>query len=698
MAVVALEGANSLAVPRVITRGALAAANLAAIEEEERKRAAIAVQAAPPIQGLAAIVRKHWEIARDAKRNTVEPRLIANLRARRGEYDPDKLAEIRQHGGSDVFAMLTSVKCRAAASWLRDVLGASGSEKPWGIAPTPVPELPPDITESIVQKVAMHLQQFEMQGIPVSDEELKMTMLALRDQALNEIREKAREFAERMENKMEDQLIEGGFLNALNQFIDDLVTFPSAIIKGPIVRMKPKLKWVQTPGGFELKVQDHLCLEWERVSPFDIYPSPDASGIDDGFLIERHRLSRKDLQEMIGVDGYNEDAIRLVLEEYGNGGLRDWLWEDIARADAEGKQSLEIMTNPDELIDALQYWGCVQGQKLLDAGLDRSQIPDPLKDYYCEIWVIGRYVIKAVLNYDELGRKPYYKASYEEVPGSFWGNAPPDLIKDAQQVVNAAMRALVNNMGISSGPQVWINTNRIPPGEDITELYPWKIWQGTSDPMGGGGAGDPPITFFQPDSRAAELIGIIEKFMVFADEWSGIPKYLHGENPGGGAGRTASGLSMMISNAGKSIKQVIANIDNGVLRPLLERLHYWNMKYGDDPDLKGDVQIYVRGANALVAKESAQVRRNEFLQATANPIDMQIVGIEGRAEILREAAKELDMNVDRIVPPRDVLRQKLLTQMVMQQQAQPQVGSGQELQDGSPTTDNFSPQRRPKQQ
>lgn len=683
--------------PRVISLGVMRAANLAAVQEEERKQAAVQVQAAPLIQGLAAIVRKHWEIARDAKRNTIEPRLIANLRARRGEYDPEKLAEIRQHGGSDVYAMLTSVKCRAAASWLRDVLGAGGSEKPWGIAPTPVPELPPDLVEQIVQRVAMQLQQFEMQGMPVSEDELRMTMMALRDQALNEVREKAREFSERMESKMEDQLIEGGFSYALQQFIDDLVTFPSAILKGPVVRMKPKLKWVQGQGGWTLDVQDYPCLEWERVSPFDIYPSPDSAGVDDGFLIERHRLSRKDLQELIGVDGYNEDAIRMVLQDYGGGGLREWLWEDIARADAEGKQSLEIMTNPDELIDALQYWGCVQGEKLIEAGMDRAQIPDPLKDYYCELWLVGRYVIKAVLNYDQLGRKPYYKASYEEVPGAFWGNSPPDLIRDAQQVVNAAMRSLVNNMGLASGPQVGVNVDRLPPGEDITDLVPWKIWQFTNDPMGPGSS-QQPITFFQPDSRAAELIGIIDKFMVFADEWSGIPKYLQGENPGGGAGRTATGLNLMMSNAGKSIKQVISNIDHNVLKPMLERLHFWNMRYSEDPALKGDVQVFVRGADALVAKEAAQVRRNEFLTATANPVDMQIVGVEGRAEILRETAKQLQMNTDRIVPPRDVLRQKLLAAAMMQQQQQPAPGgpspSGQELQDGSPVADNFSPPRR----
>lgn len=687
--------------PKVIQLGALRAANIAAVLEQERKAQAVQVQAAPAIQGLAALVRKHWEIARDAKRNTVEPRLVANMRRRRGEYDPDKLAEIREYGGSDVYAMLTSVKCRAAASWLRDVLMAGGSEKPWGISPTPVPDLPPDMVEEVIRRVAAPLAQAQAAGQFVSDEELKAAMLAVKDQIMNELREKGREFAERMERKMEDQLIEGGFVQALSEFIDDIVTFPSAFLKGPIVRMKPKMKWIEGPNGWEVGMEDTLVLEWERVSPFDIYPAPDASSIDDGYLIERHRLSRMDLQQLIGVEGYDEEAIRLVLDEYGKGGLRDWLWEDIGQAEVEGKNTLEMMTNPSELIDALQYWGSVQGKWLLEHGVAEDAVTDPLKEYYCEIWLIGRYIIKAVLNPDPLGRKPYYKASYEEIPGAFWGNALPDLIKDAQDVVNAASRALVNNMGIASGPQVYVNVDRLPPGEDIEAIYPWKIWQVKSDPLSANSA-QKPIEFFQPDSRAAELVAIIEKFMVFADEWSGIPKYLQGENPGGGAGRTASGLSMMMGNAAKGLKQVVANIDNKVLYPLLQRLHYWNMRYGDDPDLKGDVQIHVRGANALVAKEAAQVRRNEFLQVTANPFDMAIIGVEGRAEVLRETAKGLDLNTDRIVPPREILRQKLLMQQFMQQaqpQGQPQEAgggpsnSGQELQNGAPMTDNFSPPR-----
>jgi len=141
-----------------------------------------------------------------------------------------------------------------------------------------------------------------------------------------------------------------------------------------------------------------------------------------------------------------------------------------------------------------------------------------------------------------------------------------------------------------------------------------------------------------------------------------------------------------------------------VMRPMLVRLHFWNMRYGTDPDLKGDINIVVRGANALVAKESAQVRRNEFLAATGNPVDMQIVGLEGRAHILREVAKGLDLDTDKIVPPADVLKERQkLTEFAQAQaaaeeadkgQGTPAAGptpAGQTLMDGSPVDDRFSP-------
>ena len=673
---------------------AMSAKDLAA---EERSKAQ-AAQAQPMIKSLASYVRGRWVEARKAKEQTVEQRMFKAVRARRGEYDPDVLTKIRETGGSEIYMMLTSNKCRAAASWLRDVMLGSGSDKPWTLRPTPIPTLPPDVTEEMRQAAIDQMTTvMNTTGQMLAPTQLRKYLNELREEYLYNLQEEAKFKVRQMENKMEDQLIEGGFIKSLDQFLDDITTFPAAFLKGPIIRRKPVMKWNSgAQGGYQLTVVDDLVLEWERVDPFMIYPSPSSMGIDDGYLIERHKLRQPDLEALIGVEGYDDEAIRMVLDTYGRGGLQEWLIVDSTKAQAEGRSTVAVMQNSEHLIDALQFWGPVSGQMLLDWGLSDAEVPDKSKQYYCEAWLIGEFVIKASLNYHPLGKMPYFKASYEEVPGTFWGNSTYDLIKDCQDMCNSAARALSNNMGIASGPQVVINVDRVPAGDDITNLYPWKIHQVTSDPMGSSAK---PIDFFQPSSNVQELLTTYEKFSVLADEYSGIPRYMTGNSPSGGAGRTASGMSMLMSNANKAMKQVVQNIDTSVMTPLLERLYFYNMKYSEDNELKGDVNVVARGAIGIVAKEAAQVRRNEFLAATANPIDMQIMGIEGRATLLRETAKDLDINPDEVVPPREMLKVAQQVQAMMQQgqppmmpQGQPQgnpTNNQQALANGAPITDHF---------
>jgi hypothetical protein len=166
-------------------------------------------------------------------------------------------------------------------------------------------------------------------------------------------------------------------------------------------------------------------------------------------------------------------------------------------------------------------------------------------------------------------------------------------------------------------------------------------------------------------------MALFDKFTTMADEYSGIPRYMTGDGRAAGAGRTASGLSMLMTNAGKMITTVIKNIDLNIMEPLLQRLYYFNMRYETDPELKGDVTIVAKGASNLVARDAAQVRRTEFLAATANPVDMQIMGVEGRAAVLRETAKTLQMDTDKVVPDTDTLRQKLQAAQALASQQQP---------------------------
>jgi hypothetical protein len=680
--------------------GIMQAKPLSQLLEEERKasldRATEANNQAVVIS-LASQVRRHWEQAKIAKLD-IEREMVTAMRAKRGEYSPEMKSQLTQQGSSLIYMMLFATKARQAKALLGDVLLGAKDDKPWSLSPTPDPQIPEDIKTAILTAAMGVVAEAEMSGLPMTQEEVRVGLREVKDQITAAIVEEARVRADRASVKVEDMLAEGGFIDALDAFLDDLPVYKTCFLKGPIMRKTGTLKWVQQEDGTSTpEVTEEVKPHYERVDPLNIYPAPWSRTVQDGYLIERHKLSPAAISDLIGVEGYNEDALRQVMDQYGKGGLREWLQVDSDRATAE-QRNYTTTTTESDLIDALQYWGEIPGKLLVEWGMGEDEIPDEAKVYNAEVWLIGTWVIKAALNVDPLARRPYYASSYEMLPGAFWGNSVYDTMRDCEDMCNAAARSLANNMGIASGPQVWVNTDRLPSGENITTLFPWKIWQTTSDPMGGTA---PPVGFFQPTSNAQELMAVFDKFSVLADEVTGIPRYMAGIAGGSGeVGRTASGMSMMIGNANKTIKKTVQSIDMKVIAPAVSAAYEHLMRYSGDPDIKGDLQVVARGATSLVAKDAAAVRRSEFLTATNNPTDLQIIGAEGRAELLREAAKNLDMNTDRIVPPASVIKQRLKAQaqaaaVAAAEQAeidasqQPAPGGGRKLQNGAPVQESF---------
>ena len=654
--------------------------DLARQEQEASDRALQERQNQPVILGLAAHLRQCWDAARIAK-NPIEQKMLRALRQRNGEYEADKLKQIRAQGGSEIYMMITEVKCRAAESWLRDILLDNGSP-PWDLQATPIPELSPaqakEVQNEFAQKVLKMIEEVGQAPTPEQMSELKE--MVSQDYRFRILRE-AQARADRMKTKIQDQFAQGGWEQSFNDFITDLVTYPAAFVKGPIVRRQRTLGWKTTPTGQTIvEPIERLGPEYERVDPFRIYPEPGITNINDGYLFEHHKLTRTALSDLIGVPGYDEDAIRKVLEI---GNSQSWVNEDVEFQKAEEERKYYTHMRPTTEFDALEFWGKVSGKILREWGMSEDEVPDEAREYDANVWMVGNYVIKAVLNYDPLGEKPYAKTSFIKCPGAFWGKGIPEIIEDLQSVCNAAARALVNNMGISSGPQVEVNVERLPPNEDITTLVPWKIWQTINDPVGSSA---PAIRFTQPDSRASELMAVYEKFSRLADDHSGIPAYVYGDLNVQGAGRTSSGLSMLMGAAGKGIRQVVMHIDTDIVKPIVMRQFVYNMRYDEDESIKGDVEVIAKGAINLAVKETVNIRRIEFLNATANPIDLEIIGKEGRATILREVAKGLQMPVEEVVPSRE----KSAYQGRMQAQAMA-VAMQQQAQGETPTQPDGAP-------
>jgi hypothetical protein len=602
---------------------------------------------------LASYVNKCWAEAKTAKEEVLE-RLLKCERQRRGVYDPDRAAEIAKTGGSDIFMMLTDVKCRAAESWIKDVM-LNQQERVFELKPSKEPQMPKEMQMAIVDLVRSEAEAFLTEGGELHPETFRARMEEVHEEIRSRISEEAADAARRMSDKIQDQLDHGKFNEALTKYISDFVTYPTAIIKGPAVKRRKGLAW---GNDYSPVVVTEYVREVERVSPYDIFPAPASTGVNDAYLFQKHRLSKTALESMLGVPGTDDDALRTVMERYAAAGYTNWNAGDSEHRELEGKP-FRMATN-EQTVETQEFWGSVNGLWLIEWGIkDKTIVED--KIYEVNVWMTGNIVWRAIINPDPLGHRPYDIASWEEVPDSFWGVALPEVMRDTQVMCNAAARALANNMGIASGPQVEVTVDRLPDGEEITDVYPWKIWQVTTDRTGGG---QPAVRFFQPNMNADVLMGVFQNFARQADEVTGIPNYVYGSSAVSGAGRTASGLSMLMDNASKGIKQAIANIDR-IVSGIVRRLYLHNMMYDDDPYIKGDFKVVAKGAIGLIHKEALQMRRNEFLMATANPIDSQVVGPQGRAYLLREIARGLQMDTEKIVPNADNMQQQML-----QQQAQ----------------------------
>jgi hypothetical protein len=98
------------------------------------------------------------------------------------------------------------------------------------------------------------------------------------------------------------------------------------------------------------------------------------------------------------------------------------------------------------------------------------------------------------------------------------------------------------------------------------------------------------------------------------------------------------------------IQVVAANIDRDVMHPALQALYDLMMLTDAGQTLRGDENIVVKGVQVAAQKELERNRQLELLNITANPTDMQIMGMNGRANLLRKVSEGLGIPVDDIIP------------------------------------------------
>ena len=604
------------------------------------------------LNSLGSILYSKYIEYKDA-RDDIEDGWIEDLRAFMGQYDPDVLAKIQQKGErSQVYVGLTRTKVLAAFSRITDLLFQPG-QKFFTIEPTPISKQPL-LEKELMEKAALEIMQAAQVIDPgLVDELIQARLMELED----ELKEETEARVANMEEAILDQALESNLEGKMKDAIMEQVIFGTGAMKAGTLRVDKDHRWIKGDEGFNLVYEESPAPEMEAVSIFDLYPDPFATSMEDmRDMFRRHIISRQEFVDLKDFPGFNKDEIDYCIEMYPDGN-HDEAQHEKDRREIANVRDRSTQTNKFEL---LEFWGSLNGYDLQDVGIEFGDDDDLSMEYSANIWVVAGKVIKAQLNPLPGAVIPYFIFPYEKNPHAFWGTGIPRMMRDSQNTMNAATRIYLDNVALSSGPMVEVNTDIMASGEDPTELYPWRVFL-----REGGDGNQPMVRFYQPQSNSPALVSVIELFRRFADETTALPSYTHGQTQSS-LNRTATGISILMSNANIVLKSVIKNIDDYLTRPMIRSLYDWNMTWNDNEKVKSDMRVVAKGSTALIQKEVQSQRLLQFLSLINNPMDAQMVD---REKLLTDIAKSLDIDPDEVIKSQEeLMNEQALQQAILASQ------------------------------
>ena len=601
------------------------------------------------VSNIIPFIQERYQRAEDYRYQD-EERWLRAYRNYRGLYGPD--VQFTEAEKSRVFIKITKTKTLAAYGQIVDVLFAS-NRFPLSVEPTELPEgvvenvhFDPQEPDQLRGETALSSPYgFRGDGQnlePGSTATSLQEKLGALEEKLEPVQEKLKEgpgqtptavnfspalvAAKKMQKKIHDQLDESGATKNLRSSAFEMALFGTGIMKGPFATDKEYANWNEE-GDYEPMFKTVPQVEY--VSVWNFYPDPDANNMDEAqYVIQRHKMSRSQLRNLKKRPYFRGQVIDEAISFGENYNKKYWEDDLSDYAPEHGIDRFEV----------LEYWGMVDIEMLEEQGVN---IPKDLQDFdelQANVWICNNNLIRMVLNPFKPAKIPYVAAPYELNPYSFFGVGIAENMDDTQTLMNGFMRMAVDNAVLSGNLIVEVDETNLVPGQDLS-LYPGKVFRRQ------GGAPGQAIFGTKFPNVSSENMMLFDKARQLADESTGMPSFAHGQTGVQGVGRTASGISMLMGAASGSIKTVIKNVDDYLLRPLGEGFFRFNMQFDFDPEIKGDLEVKARGTESLMANEVRSQRLMQFLGIASNPALAPFAKFQ---YIISEIAKSLDLDPDKV--------------------------------------------------
>ena len=597
----------------------------------------------PMVGTVVALVKERYSKASTA-RETEETRWVKAYRNYRGLYGSD--VQFTSTEKSQVFVKVTKTKVLAAYGQIVEVLFGN-NRFPISIDPTTLPE---GVAESVnfesnpdMKKAKAEFSPEDMKLLPGETTTDLSERLAGLERKLSPVMGELKEgpggtpteitihpamiSAKKMEKKIHDQLEESNANKQLRVAAFECALFGTGVMKGPCAVDKEYPNW-SAEGEYQPIFK--TVPQTSSVSIWNFYPDPDAANMDESeYVVERHKMSRTQLRGLKKRPFFRKNSIDTAIS-MGESYVKEW-WEQVMEDDSQEGNA--------ERFEVLEFWGNVDTEVLEGHDVD---IPDDLKDMdqvSVNIWVCNGQVLRLVMNPFTPSIIPYYSVPYEVNPYSMFGVGLAENMDDTQTLMNGFMRMAVDNAALSGNMLIEVDETNLVPGQDLS-VYPGKVFRRQ------GGAPGQAIFGTKFPNVSNENMQMFDKARVLADESTGFPSFAHGQTGVSGVGRTASGISMLMSAANGSIRNVIKNVDDYLLGPLAKAFFHFNMQFDYDPEIKGDLDVKARGTESLMANEVRSQRLMQFLQVVQNPVLAPFAKMD---YIIREIAKSMDLDPDKLV-------------------------------------------------
>ena len=591
-------------------------------------------------------------------RTVIDSRMVEDLKNYHGKLDDKTIEALKKAKRSHPFIKLTRAKTNAGESQLVDLLFPN-DDKNYGIKPTPLPELAGQVDDET--PVEIEGQQFE------DEEQNKVTNGDLAARELEIIKERC----EKMETAIDDQLIETKYNSKSRKAIHDACVVGTGILKGPVVMGKLDKAYTEQNGAFVLELKETFTPGVEVVRPWDFFPDLSASDISEAeFVFERRYMSRQQITELPKRKGFKQSQVKRVLKMTSQQTQHTTSYQDDVRKLAGLSDTIN-----DSRYETWEYHGPIDNDVLIDVGaIDLPDDEEAKQAYITElsgeetmatVFYCGGVVMGArihLMSYENY--MPYRVFNWEPDDSSIFGYGVPRMVRDEQGILNTTWRMMLDNGGITAGPQIGVNKKHVVPADGNWEITPFKQWNmvGQVDDI------RKVFSTVEFNSHLNELQGVYQTARVLFDEVSGVPMLQQGEQ--GQASQTLGGMSMLMNAANTVRRRQVKDWDDNITSPMISDFYHWNMGHNDDNEIKGDYQVDARGTSALLVKETqAQALTNFMSVAGSSPVFAPVLQLKA-VDILREWVKT--QGLPSTVVPSDEELAQYQQQQQEQQGEQPQ--------------------------